>query len=99
MIRIRVGGYAATELDMLEEAAEMGETTYRLAVQWDGTHIVAFDAEHADTLAGIACEVANDIDKDVESGMFNDCPATKRQYRAVCRGLWGASERLRAASV
>jgi hypothetical protein len=99
MIRIKVSGYAATELDMMEEVAVTSDPTYRLAAQWTGTHIVAFDAAHADVLASIASEIANDTDKDIDSGMFDDCPQTKRQQRAVCRGLWSAATRLRESTI
>ena len=87
VIKIAVTGFAASELDIAEEVAEIGDATYRLVAQWTGKRVVAFDKAHAAALSSIACEWSNDIDREIEAGDYDDCEVTKRQMRAAMQGL------------
>jgi len=94
--KITVKGYAASELDIAHEAIESGDWNGRLVSQWDGRHVIVFDPDHADALAAIACDWSNDIDREIDAGAYDDCPATKRQHRAAMVGLSTLATKLRA---
>lgn len=96
-IKIKATGYAASELDIQAEDERPGSDRYRLLAQWTGSHVIAFDAEHAELLADIACEWANSIDCDVENGCFANSEHRREQIN-ICRGLWGLASRLRHAA-
>jgi len=93
-IKIKVNGYAASEMDIQAENELPGSDLYRLLAQWTGNHVIVFDADHADAMAWIACEWANSIDQDIENGCYEDGAHRKEQIN-TCRGLWGLASRLR----
>lgn len=89
MKRFHVAPYAASELDINHEVLECGDIYGRLVSQWDGTHVVAFDKDHAKELASIAIEWANGIDSAIDAGLMD-----KQYDRHVAIGLWNLGERL-----
>ena len=89
-----VKGNAASELEMRLEVAEVGDEDWGLLAQWTGKGVLVFDADHADRLAGLACDMANGLDSDL---MANHTPADDRNAtRGACVGLWNLATRLRA---
>ena len=92
--KIRVRGYAASEMDIAAEALEMGDWNGRLVSQWTGAHVVVYDSDHAKALAGIACEWSNELDRSLDAGEYDDCPDSKRMTRAAMVGLGGLFSRL-----
>lgn len=93
-IRIKVNGYAASELDIAHEAVESSDWNVRMVSQWTGTHIVIFDADHARVISDIACEWSNEIDRSIDSGLWDDCAQTKRHMRAARDGMTGVYRRI-----
>lgn len=91
MKHFKVAPNAASELDIYHEVLECGDHHGRLISQWDGTHVVAFDKEHASALAKIACEWSNDIDRDLEGGRYDH---ERSLYRSISIGLSNLSVRL-----
>ena len=92
--QIKMTGFAASEMDMQHEVIECGDEYGALYSQWTGTHVVAFDKEHAVRMGFMANYIANDMDQDIRSGAYDDDPENKRMVQAACRGFWGAGERL-----
>ena len=88
-IAIKVAGFAASELDIAHEALDADDWHRRLVSQWTGSHVVVFDADHAEALAAIANDWSNDLDRDIAAGVFNRQPAEKRWARAASLGLSG----------
>lgn len=91
MKKFKVTGNAASELDIRLEVAEVGDEDWGLLAQWTGSHIIAFDEEHAERLAWIACGLGNDLDSSLPDVAEDDKKAT----RLAANGLWKLSERLR----
>ncbi len=92
--RVRVTGYAASELDIRSEVACVGDADYRLLAQWDGSAIVVFDAEHAVALAESAGDLSNHLDALVQGDDLDACPEEKLATRYACQGLATISYRL-----
>ena len=88
-----VNGYAASELDIREPLAAVGDDDYALLAAWNGRTITVFDPPFADTLADQASELANRIDLQLHEG---EAPAEERRpLFAACKGLWTLARKLR----
>jgi len=93
--RIRVGGYAESELDIQhEDCCPDDGDCYRLFSVWDGSAVVVFDADHAESLASIAVDIGNGWDCDISGGRYN---GEQRIFATAIRdGFYRLSARLRA---
>ena len=94
--RIKVGGYAASELDMRKEVTEKGDFDYRLLTQWNGTHVIVLDKANANRLSNEAWELANYIDTLlIEVGGFHHLHQDERRMSAwAMKGIFSLSEKL-----
>ena len=99
--KFKVSPMTASELDILHEmigdAFGADDPRLRLVSQWDGRYVIVYDREHAAALAAVAVDWANDIDRDIDGGMFGRNPETKRHTRAIMNGLYGRSAKLHRA--
>ena len=85
--KIAVRGHAASELDIAHEGIAFPGAcpTDPLVKQWTGSHVVAFDAEHAGRLAAIACEWSNELDRDAYNR--DVAPCDRRRARAASQAF------------
>lgn len=95
LARIRLAATAASEFDVQLEEVSVGDFLWPLLAQWTGKTVVAFDAEHALRLAGIALWWANDVDDQCEAGEGSE---PRRTTRAIATGLYTLADKLRLAA-
>jgi hypothetical protein len=91
--KIKVSESVASEIVIRLEVAEVGDEDWPLLAQFDGTSILVFDAEQAENLARIACDIANGMDEQATTG--ENPESGERIFGTVMRGFWSLSSKLR----
>ena len=93
IVRTRVGGYAASELDIRREVTEAGDEDHELLMAWDGDAVATSD-ETREGLAWQAVHLANGLDDQLYKGAIT-APEERKAMRHAAAGLWGLAARLR----